>query len=87
MGMPTTSGKHQTAQQQEEAAVKERGTVKRLNVSKGRGFIQRQTGEDMLARYSTIQPEAYRSLNEGQAVEYEVRKGPKGLQAENVVAL
>jgi cold shock protein len=67
--------------------VKEQGTVKWFNASKGYGFIQRQTGEDVFVHYSAIQGDGYRSLNEGQAVEFEVRKGPKGLQAENVVGL
>ena len=71
----------------EEKEVKEQGTVKWFNASKGYGFIQRQTGEDVFVHYSAIQADGYRSLNEGQAVEFEVRKGPKGLQAENVVGL
>jgi CspA family cold shock protein len=66
---------------------KEQGTVKWFNASKGFGFIQRQTGEDVFVHFSAIQGEGYKSLNEGQAVEFEVRKGPKGLQAEAVVAL
>jgi CspA family cold shock protein len=65
-------------------AVKEQGTVKWFNASKGFGFIQRQTGEDVFVHFSAIQSEGYKSLNEGQAVEFEVKKGPKGLQAENV---
>jgi CspA family cold shock protein len=68
-------------------SVKEQGTVKWFNASKGFGFIQRQTGEDVFVHHTAIQAEGYRSLNEGQAVEFEVRKGPKGLQAENVVSL
>jgi len=64
--------------------VKEQGTVKWFNASKGYGFIQRQTGEDV---FSAIQMDGYKSLNEGQAVEFEVTKGPKGLQAENVTSL
>jgi CspA family cold shock protein len=66
--------------------LKERGTVKWFNASKGFGFIQRQTGEDVFVHFSAIQMEGYKSLNEGQAVEFEVKKGPKGLQAENVTA-
>jgi cold shock protein len=68
-------------------AVKEQGTVKWFNASKGYGFIQRQTGEDVFVHFSAIQQEGYKSLNEGQAVEFEVKKGPKGLQAENVTSL
>jgi CspA family cold shock protein len=67
--------------------VKEQGIVKWFNASKGFGFIQRQSGEDVFVHHTAIQAEGYRSLNEGQAVEFEVRKGPKGLQAENVVSL
>ena len=67
--------------------MKEQGTVKWFNASKGFGFIQRQAGEDVFVHHSAIQAEGYRSLNEGQAVEFEVRQGPTGLQAENVGAL
>jgi len=70
-----------------EREVKEQGTVKWFNASKGFGFIQRQTGEDVFVHFSAITMEGYKSLNEGQAVEFEVKKGPKGLQAENVTAL
>jgi CspA family cold shock protein len=71
----------------EELEVKEQGTVKWFNASKGFGFIQRQTGEDVFVHFSAITMEGYKSLNEGQAVEFEVKKGPKGLQAENVTSL
>jgi cold shock protein len=67
--------------------VKEQGTVKWFNASKGFGFIQRQSGEDVFVHFSAIQGDGYRSLNEGQAVEFDVTKGPKGLQAANVTAL
>ena len=60
------------------------GTVKWFIASKGYGFIQRQTGEDVFVHFSAIQMDGYKSLNEGQAVEFEVTKGPKGLQAEKV---
>ena len=60
---------------------KEQGTVKCF------GFIQRQTGEDVFLHFSTIMMDGYKSLNEGQSVEFEVKKGPKGLQAENVTGL
>jgi CspA family cold shock protein len=79
--------KHQTAQFKRGTFVKEQGTVKWFNASKGFGFIQRQSGEDVFVHFSAIQGEGYKSLNEGQAVEFEVRKGPKGLQAENVSSL
>jgi CspA family cold shock protein len=67
--------------------VKELGTVKWFNAGKGFGFIQRQSGEDIFVHFSAIQSDGYRSLNEGQAVEFEVVRGPKGLQASNVQAL
>ena len=58
--------------------------MKWFNASKGYGFIQRQTGEDVFVHFSAIQAEGYKSLDEGQAVEFEVTTGPKGLQAINV---
>ncbi len=61
--------------------------MKWFNTSKGFGFIQCQSGEDVFVYFSAIQMDGYKSLNEGQAVEFEVRKGPKGLQAENVTGL
>ena len=63
---------------------KEQGTVKWFNASKGYGFIQRQSGEDVFVHFSAIQSDGYKTLNEGQRVEFEVKQGPKGLQAENV---
>ena len=67
--------------------MKEQGTVKWFNADKGFGFIQRQSGEDVFVHFSAIQSEGYKSLTEGQAVEFEVTTGPKGLQAANVVTL
>jgi len=67
--------------------LREHGTVKWFNASKGFGFIQRQSGEDVFVHFSAIQSDGYKSLNEGQAVEFEVTRGPKGLQASNVSAL
>ncbi len=67
--------------------MKEQGTVKWFNASKGFGFIQRQSGGDIFVHFSAIQVEGYKTLNEGQAVEFEVTSGPKGLQAANVTAL
>jgi CspA family cold shock protein len=63
---------------------REQGTVKWFNAAKGYGFIQRQSGEDVFVHFSAIQADGYKSLNEGQAVEFEVKQGPKGLQAESV---
>jgi CspA family cold shock protein len=64
--------------------MKEKGTVKWFNAAKGFGFIQRDSGEDVFVHYSAIQMGGYRSLEEGARVEFSVRKGPKGLQAEDV---
>lgn len=79
--------RQRTAQEKEGMKVKEQGTVKWFNASKGFGFIQRQSGEDVFVHFSAIQAEGYRTLNEGQAVEFEVTTGPKGLQAANVTTL
>jgi cold shock protein len=70
-----------------EVEVKEKGTVKWFNAAKGYGFIQRSGGEDVFVHFSAIQANGYRSLDEGAEVEFEVKQGPKGLQAENVVRL
>ena len=67
--------------------MKEQGTVKWFNASKGYGFIQRQTGEDVFVHFTAIQGNGFRSLSEGAAVEFEVVQGPKGLQAANVTSL
>ena len=61
------------------------GTVKWFNAAKGYGFIQRSTGDDVFVHFSAIQSSGYRSLDEGSQVEFEVKQGPKGLQAENVI--
>jgi len=62
------------------------GTVKWFNAGKGYGFISREGGEDVFVHYSELQSEGFRSLDEGQQVEFTVERGPKGLQATNVVA-
>jgi cold shock protein len=62
----------------------EQGTVKWFNDAKGYGFISRQNGEDVFVHYSAIQAGGFRSLQEGQTVQFNVVKGPKGWQAENV---
>jgi CspA family cold shock protein len=68
-------------------AEKERGTVKWFNATKGYGFIQREKGGDVFVHYSAIEADGYRSLNQGDMVEFEVQDGPKGLQAANVTRL
>jgi cold shock protein len=60
------------------------GTVKWFNDEKGYGFIAPESGEDVFVHFSAIQSAGYRSLNEGQAVEFDVEQGPKGAQAANV---
>jgi CspA family cold shock protein len=69
---------------QENCSVKEKGTVKWFNAAKGYGFIQRSSGDDVFVHFSAIQANGYRSVDEGSEVEFEVKQGPKGLQAENV---
>ena len=64
--------------------MKEKGVVKWFNAAKGYGFIQRPSGDDVFVHFSAIQSNGYKSLEEGAAVEFEVKQGPKGLQAENV---
>ena len=64
--------------------MKETGTVKWFNAAKGFGFIQRENGEDVFVHFSAIQAGGFRSLQEGQRVQFDVTKGPKGFQAENV---
>ena len=61
-----------------------RGTVKWFNADKGYGFISREDGDDLFVHYSEIQSEGFRSLNEGDQVEFEVTQGQKGLQASKV---
>jgi CspA family cold shock protein len=63
---------------------REQGTVKWFNGSKGYGFIERDEGGDVFVHYSAIQGEGYRSLDEGQRVEFTVVEGEKGPQAQNV---
>jgi cold shock protein len=65
----------------------EQGTVKWFNGAKGFGFISRETGDDVFVHFSTIRSNGFRSLQEGQAVQFDVVKGPKGFQAENVQAI
>ena len=60
------------------------GTVKWFNDSKGYGFISQEAGEDVFVHHTAIQMDGFRSLSEGDKVEFEVAKGPKGLQAQNV---
>lgn len=63
------------------------GTVKWFNASKGYGFLERQDGPDVFVHFSAIQSKGYRSLQEGQRVEFTIEQGPKGPQAANVVTI
>lgn len=62
----------------------EKGTVKWFNSAKGFGFIQRESGEDVFVHYKAITGDGYKTLIEGDKVQFDVEKGPKGLQAANV---
>ena len=65
-----------------------KGTVKWFNNAKGFGFITRKEGEDdVFVHFRSIEGEGFRTLNEGQLVEFALAEGPKGLQAENVLKL
>ena len=64
-----------------------KGKVKWFNAEKGFGFITGEDGNDVFVHYSAIQSEGFKTLDEGQAVSYDVVEGPKGMQAANVVKL
>lgn len=64
-----------------------KGTVKWFNEAKGFGFLQQEGGEDVFCHFSAISGQGFKSLSEGQNVEFEVVRGPKGLQAANVSKL
>jgi cold shock protein len=66
--------------------LREIGTVKWFNATKGYGFITRTSGDDVFVHYSAIESEGYKTLNEGQRVEFTIIQGPKGLAAQNVTA-
>lgn len=61
------------------------GRVKWFNDAKGYGFIEQENGEDVFVHFSSIQADGFKTLKEGDAVEFEVSQGPKGLQARNVI--
>jgi CspA family cold shock protein len=84
-GKQTSGGRTILRRGERSFFVREKGTVKWFNGAKGYGFIQRSTGEDVFVHFSAIQENGYRSLNEGETVEFDLLKGPKGFQAGNVV--
>ena len=65
----------------------EQGTVKWFNPEKGFGFIEREGGNDVFVHFSAIQSEGFKTLEEGQAVQFDVEEGARGPQAANVVKL
>lgn len=65
----------------------EKGKVKWFNEAKGYGFVVRETGEDVFIHFKSIIGEGFKTLKEGEEVEFEVEQGPKGLQAKNVSRL
>ena len=65
--------------------MREKGVVKWFNAAKGYGFIQRASGDDVFVHFSAIQANGYKTLEEGSEVEFVVKQGPKGLQAEDVL--
>ncbi len=67
--------------------MREQGTVKWFNNEKGYGFVSRDSGDDVFVHHTAIQGSGFKSLNEGDKIEFDVAKGPKGLQAQNVVKL
>lgn len=80
-------GRRVRSKEKQHVSNREQGTVKWFNASKGYGFIARANGQDVFVHQSEIQSEGYRTLNEGQQVEFDVEQGRKGLQASRVVAL
>ena len=67
--------------------MRSRGRVKWFNERRGFGFIEREDGDDLFVHYSAIKMEGFKTLEEGQEVEFEIAEGPKGLQATNVTAV
>ncbi|MCG3153704.1 MAG: Cold shock-like protein CspA [bacterium] len=65
----------------------ETGTVKWFNEAKGYGFIQRENGQDVFVHFKAINGDGFKTLTEGEKVQFEVQQGPKGLSASNVVRL
>jgi cold shock protein len=77
----------ETANKQDRERMRITGKVKWFNNAKGYGFIEREGGSDVFVHYSAITGAGFRSLEEGQAVEFEIVDGPKGPQAGNVIKI
>ena len=86
-GAGKTCGARGAAQRQGRVSMRITGKVKWFNNAKGFGFIEREGGSDVFVHYSAITGNGFRSLEEGQAVEFEIVDGPKGPQAGNVVKI
>jgi CspA family cold shock protein len=82
LGRPVPTGKQRT---EEEQVSRLKGTVKWFNNAKGFGFIGREDGPDVFVHYSAIAADGYKSLQEGDQVEFEIVEGQKGPQAGNVI--
>jgi len=83
--LPGTARQAYGAEQKERKLARMRGKVKWFNNAKGYGFIGRDDGPDVFVHYSAIASEGYKSLQEGDEVEFEIVQGPKGPQADKVV--
>ena len=81
----SNQGKALHLSRKEVVTVVPKGKVKWFNNAKGYGFIQQEDGSDIFVHFSAIKGEGYKTLEEGQVVEFDITQGPKGLQAENVV--
>lgn len=85
--MDTTSPQPTIPDRKEGARLKHRGSVKWFNETKGYGFIREESGEEFFVHHSAIQAEGFRTLAEGQVVEFDSMEGQKGKEAANVVKL
>jgi CspA family cold shock protein len=85
--LTSSNSSQQKIRQKQEHQSMEQGTVKWFNDAKGYGFISRPNGEDVFVHFSAIQGGGFRSLQEGQSVQFDLTKGPKGFQAENVQSI